>query len=182
MGYISWSIVETKNFDHYMAEKFDKIWKNAKKHKIAGRELIIQDRAKPISDSWSAWNSPSNRSLTRKILIWFNSYFGVFLKSKGGGRKFFKESRKGGGGKIFNLRFFGILGSQKEIITPLPSYWKKHSLFLFLYSEFSPMCYICIRFTAANSIHIFLIINPFIRNQYSNFFRIKKPSTHVPSA
>ena len=32
MGYISWSIVETKNFDHYMAEKFDKIWKNAKKN------------------------------------------------------------------------------------------------------------------------------------------------------
>ena len=33
-----------------MAEKFDKMGKNAKKHKIAGRELIIQDRAKPISE------------------------------------------------------------------------------------------------------------------------------------
>ena len=31
-------------------------------------------------------------------------------------------------------------------------------------------------------IHTFFIRNRFIRNQYSNFFGIKKPSTHFPSA
>ena len=30
--------------------------------------------------------------------------------------------------------------------------------------------------------HVFFIRNCFIRNQYPNFFRVKKPSTHVPSS
>ena len=42
MGYISWSIVETKNFDHYMAEKFDKMWKNARNIKSRVGSLLFK--------------------------------------------------------------------------------------------------------------------------------------------
>ena len=53
MGYISWSIVETKNFDHYMAEnliKFVKMQKNIKSRvgsllfKIEQNRFQILDR------------------------------------------------------------------------------------------------------------------------------------------
>ena len=41
MGYIIWSILETKTFDHYMAEKFEKCEK-MKKHEIMGRSLLFK--------------------------------------------------------------------------------------------------------------------------------------------
>ena len=71
---------------------------------------------------------------------------------------------------IVHLQYSSFIADNKQSIHPLHLDKLRNSYLNQIYSS------------SFYDTHFFLIRNRFIRNQYLNFFGIKKPSTHFPSA